>query len=112
MLVTGWRKALRSAGERDGRSIAWALFRLGLGGGLWRLFDHPPAAVAQWVGLARALVPYPYCEIIVAVPALWLVVTGAVRLAVMLWGGRRAERIIRRVLQQRNAPMVPARRRR
>lgn len=109
MFFTGANKALRSAGERETRLIAWALFRVGLGAALWWVFHHPPPDVAVWVFLARALVPYS--EMIVMVLALWLGVTGATRLPLILWGGLRAEKIIRRVLQQRNAPLVPARRR-
>jgi hypothetical protein len=111
MLFSGSRRALRAAGERDARLIAWALLRLGLGAGLWWVWRYPPAALAFWVGVARPLLP-PYGAMIVMALALWLAVTGATRLLLSAWGGRRAETLIRRILDRRNAPLVPARRRR
>jgi hypothetical protein len=106
MLFTGANKALRSAGEREVRLVSWALLRIGLGAALWWVFWHPPADWLHWILIARAL---PYSDIAVTVPALWLAVTGAMRLGLIVWGGGRAERIIRKILERRNAPLRPAR---
>ena len=109
MFLTAANRVLRAAGERDVRLISWALLRLALGSALWWLFWHPPADLAHWVAIAHAL---PYSDVAVTVLALWLVVTGAVRLFFILWDGGRAERIIRRILERRNEPLRPARWRR
>jgi hypothetical protein len=109
MFLTAANRVLRAAGERDVRLISWALLRLSLGSALWWVFWQPPAAPAPWILLAHAL---PYSDVAVTVLALWLVVTGGVRLFFILWDGERAERIIRRILERRNEPLRPARWRR
>ena len=105
LFFTGTNRAWHAAGERDVRLISWALVRLSLGSALWWLFWHPPVDWVHWVAIAHAL---PYSDIAVMVLSLWLVVPAAVRLLLILLGGGQAARIIRKVLERRNAPMIPA----
>jgi hypothetical protein len=107
MLFSGARRALRSAGERDARLIAWALLRLGLSAGLWWVWRYPPAAVAFWVGVARPLLP-PYGAMIVMALALWLAVTGATRLLLSVPAAGNALRVVTRHRQRNNTAMIPA----
>jgi hypothetical protein len=108
--VSGARRSLTRAGVRDSRLIARALVKMVFGAALWWAVWYAPASwpgdVLKWIGFARAM---PISCICIEAATVWLLVTGATKLLLILWNGRSALQIVTRILRRRNAPLRPAR---
>jgi hypothetical protein len=107
--VTGARRSLLFAGERDARRLAFSAVKIALGVGLWLVWNNPPADWAAWAALLHSV---PYSTVAIMALATWLAATGVVKFGLVAWGGHRAHRLLNRILTLRNAPLVPARARR
>jgi hypothetical protein len=84
--VTGARRSLAYGGFRDSRIITRAVAKIAFGGVVWLLWNNPPASwppdLLQWIGAARAL---PYSRFAIEAVIAWLVVTGFVKLVLVVW---------------------------
>jgi hypothetical protein len=93
--LSGVNRSLAYAGFRDSRLINRALVKIAAGGGLYWLIWHPPASwwlsARASLAVARSLT-WP-CFMIEAV-MLWLIVTGAVKLLLLLWQRRSLARVL------------------
>jgi hypothetical protein len=112
--LTGGARSMALAGDRDARFITRALLKIATGAAFWWFIWHPlpswPRDMLDWIVYLRTL---PAGAVGIMAVTAWLVVTGLVRfLLVALPAAASAEKIIGRLLRQRNAPVTPARARR
>jgi len=87
--VSGARRSLAWAGFRDSRLITRAMLKIGAAAAVWMIWHNPPLDWV-WVYWLREVVPYSGPAVMVLV--LWLGVTGAVKLVLVLWARHLAAR--------------------
>jgi hypothetical protein len=82
---SGARRSLAWAGFRDSRLIMRAVVKIGFGAALWWAVWYPPASwprdVLLWMAYARAM---PISRVCIDAAVVWLVVTGAVKLLLVV----------------------------
>jgi hypothetical protein len=84
--VTGARRALWFGSFRDGRLITRDLVKIVAGAGIYAVMWNPPASwPASMLALIAAARASPYARFAVEALVIWLTVTGAVKLVLVVW---------------------------